>query len=206
MTIRCNAHPGGPVDLEPSAFYPSDQRRKIAICIKCRLRRAKELRDRKKQASVAPTAATSNDIMTVTPQVEQVQSVIETMYSNQPTQTMQKIGGYYISENTLLLVDTTQTDRVVIHTTLLEIDRETKHPRNKRLLFTLANDPKEYHGILAWVDRLAGTPIDVTSTVNEHAALQLAAETEQKLVAANKRIEELEAALKPLRALLNNTQ
>lgn len=192
MTIRCSAHLTEPVDLDITAFYLSDRIHKIAICKKCRLRRAKEKRIAAKQA-----------LHIETPNIETPQN--NTSSNQESFGSMRKVGGYFISENALLIADALTVGRIVVYTTILEIDRETKTPRNKRLIFTQQNDPQEYRLMVTWLATLAGSPIETIETANEQAALQLADEATTKLAAAIKQIQELEAALAPLRKLLNTT-
>lgn len=208
-TITCTSHPTGNTDLDASLFYESDHGKKFGTCKECRKRKAKELRIKRRDTSDTTPQPVFVSIS------DETKSTEPTMPANEQTITassgtldqfpksMQRIGGYYISETTVLLADVTNAGRVVVHTSLLEIDRETKTPRNKRLLFTQQNDPIEYKTMLAWLDTLAGTPIEIVNAANETAALQLAAEMETKLNAANTKIAQLEAALAPLRALMN---
>lgn len=201
MTIRCSAHPNGSIDLPETAFYASDRNHKVAICKECRKRKAKQRAAAARQlrrAVIVPI----NDVALETPPIDTPETQPRNVQATSDG-SMQKIGGYYISANAVLIADVTQAGRVVVHTSLLEIDRETKHPRNKRLLFTQVNDPIEYKAMLTWLDQLAGVPIELITNANELAALQLAEEMQTKLTAANQRIAELEAAIAPLRSLLN---
>lgn len=207
-TITCTSHPTGDTDLDTSLFYESDHGKKFGTCKECRKRKAKELRIKRRNTPDTPqpvfVSISDEPISTVPtmPANEQATTALSGTLDQFP-KSMQRIGGYYISETTVLLADVTNAGRVVVHTSLLEIDRETKTPRNKRLLFTQQNDPIEYKTMLAWLDTLAGTPIEIVNAANETAALQLAAEMEIKLNAANTKIAQLEAALAPLRALMN---
>ena len=114
---------------------------------------------------------------------------------------VRKIGGYYIHENALLIADAMQDGKLVLHTTILEIDGDTKHPRNKRIIFMRQHSPDEYHACLAWLASLCGSDAPASNDERD-AALQLADEATQKLIAAQSEIAELKAALEPLKALL----
>lgn len=196
MTIRCYGHPGGPVDLDESLFYPSMRNRKVTLCRECHLRKGREKRKHRLEAKAAPTLST--------PALAPALS-IEPVTEPATETRIRKIGGYYIHENALLIADVMQAGKVVLYTTILEIDGETKHPRNKRIIFTQQNAPDEYRAMLTWLGDLSDRPADV-ATANEQAALQLAEEATSKLAEAENRIKELESALAPLKALLGQAK
>lgn len=114
-----------------------------------------------------------------------------------------KINGYYIAPRAILIVDTLQNDKVVIHTSILEIDGETKHPRNKKLIFTRQHAPDEYQAVIAWLRENADVPIPATQSEDTQVALQLAEEATVKLAAAEKEIEALKKKVAQFRALLD---
>ena len=118
------------------------------------------------------------------------------------TAIMIKVSGYYISPRTILIVDTLQEGKVVIHTSILEIDGETKHPRNKKLTFTRPHAPDEYRAIMAWLHDNSTTP-DMTSA-DAHAAIQLAEEAGTKLRDAQEEIKTLKSKIAQFRALLGD--
>lgn len=192
--MKCNQHPGGPADLPLDNFYPSDHGREWAPCKACRLRTAKERDEAKKNGTYVPKAKTFAR--------KQPQAVATAELVTQPT--MYKIGGYYIHHDAILIADTLQDGKVTLYTTILEIDGETKHPRNKKLLFTKQHAPDEYRACLAWLADMAGAPRLETSD-NERAAMELADEATKRLAAANKEIADLKSALAPLKALLNGS-
>ena len=169
MTI-CKNHPGGSADLPEANFYPSDLSGRTPICKACRARMAKA-RTKKQALQSAPTA---------------------------PVHGRLKVGGYYLHPDCILIVDTLQDGKLVLHTSIIEIEPESKHPRNKKLIFTRQHAPAEYAAIVAW---LGGNAPAVADPERE-AALQLADEATQKLIAAEARIKDLEAAIAPLRALM----
>lgn len=117
--INCNYHPGGPAMLDENAFSPSDRTRVSAPCRACRARMARE-RDAKVKAG------------TYVPKTRKWAPHAETATTERITPAhFVRIGGYYFAQGTILLADTLQDGKVVLHTTILEIDGETKHPRNK---------------------------------------------------------------------------
>lgn len=108
-----------------------------------------------------------------------------------------KIGTLYIPETVNWLADTLDTGRVTLHTAILEIDPNTKHARNKRVTFRKDTEPREYAQLVAWLDDLAGEPPNVV----DETALELAAELEMKLNAANKEIADLKAKIDAIRGI-----
>ena len=174
MTI-CKQHPGGAKELPANAFYPSDQGRAFAPCKECR-KTGKRIAPKPQQPAIAVTTLAVGGAV-------------------------RKIGGYYIHENALLIADAMQDGKLVLHTTILEIDGDTKHPRNKRIIFTRQHSPDEYRACLAWLESLCGSDAPASNDERD-AALQLADEATQKLIAAQSEIAELKAALEPLKALL----
>lgn len=174
----CKNHPGGSTDLPEESFYPSDLERKAPICKACRARMAKA-RTKKQALQSAPTAIAVAELAT-------------------PLHGRLKVGGYYLHPDCILIVDTLQDGKVTLHTSIIEIEPESKHPRNKKLIFTRQHAPAEYAAIVAW---LGGNAPDLADPERE-AALQLADEATQKLIAAEARIKELEAAIAPLKALM----
>lgn len=173
MTI-CKQHPGGAKELPDAAFYPSDQGRNYAPCKECRKTGKRTPKPQQPATTVTAIAVGG---------------------------AMRKIGGYYIHENALLIADAVQDGKLVLHTTILEIDGDTKHPRNKRIIFTRQHSPDEYRDCLAWLTSLCGSDASASNDERD-AALQLADEATQKLIAAQAEIAELKAALEPLKALL----
>lgn len=127
------------------------------------------------------------------------QTAIPMPVSNAPASTppMVKIGPLYLHERLVLLADTGEQGRLIIHTTIIEIDPATKHPRNKRITFKQESEPAEYRAALAWLDSMTGS-----APASDDTALELAAETERKLNAANDRIKELEQQLSIVRSAL----
>ena len=178
MTI-CKNHPGGSADLPEANFYPSDLSGRTPICKACRARMAKA-RTKKQALQSAPTAIAVAELAT-------------------PVHGRLKVGGYYLHPDCILIVDTLQDGKLVLHTSIIEIEPESKHPRNKKLIFTRQHAPTEYAAIVAW---LGGNTPPPASDAERDAALQLAEEAEKKLAAAQLRIEELESAIAPLRALI----
>lgn len=111
-----------------------------------------------------------------------------------------KVNKYYIAPATILIADTLQDGKVVLHTSILEIDGETKHPKNKRLIFTQQHAPDEYAAVLAWLRANAGMPhVDPNDA---QAALQLAEEATSQLAEARKEIATLKTKIAQFRALL----
>lgn len=111
-----------------------------------------------------------------------------------------RIGAYYMHERMLHIVHMGQqdgSDAVRFYTSMIEIDPNTKHSRNKVINFVKARDPREYGQALAWLDSLAGKPHAADET-----ALELAAELEDKLNAAHKEIAELKAKIEAIRGAL----
>jgi hypothetical protein len=188
-TIRCNNHPGGPADLPEADFYASDRNQRAAMCRQCRLDRAAEKRGAARQATSAQPA----------PAIEASAVVTEL---TTPT-SVRRIGGYFIHEQCLLVADTMQAGKVTLFTTILEIDGDTKHPRNKRIIFSQQASPDEYRATLAWLNELAGAPTAPAADAERDTALQLAEEYETKLRAAENKNAELEKALSGVRSLLN---
>ncbi len=114
---------------------------------------------------------------------------------------MVRIGELYLHERMLLIADTARqeaSDAVRIYTTVIEVDPATKHPRNKVVNFIKTRDPREYAQALVWLNSLAGAPIEAV----DDTALELAAETELKLSAANKEIAALKAKIEAIRSMI----
>ena len=172
------------MELPTSAFYPSDQARKEVPCKECRNRLAKERNQREVTVARASTNGTRSNGKSPTVAAKHGRL---------------QIGGYYLHPDCILIVDTLQDGKVVLHTSIIEIEPESKHPRNKKLIFTRQHAPTEYAAIVAW---LGGNTPPPASDAERDAALQLAEEAEKKLAAAQLRIEELESAIAPLRALI----
>ena len=111
-----------------------------------------------------------------------------------------RIGDLFLHER-LLLIASVQfqeaSPAIRIHTTILELDPATKHPRNKVLNFIKARDPREYAQAMAWLDSMAGSPPAADDT-----ALELAADLEIKLNAARKEIADLKAKIEAIRGAL----
>lgn len=118
------------------------------------------------------------------------------------TPTIIKVHRYYINPSAILIVDTLQADKIVIHTSVLEIDGETKHPRNKRLIFTKQHALDEYQAIMGWLCANSNTP--PTAPEDAQAALQLAEEATARLTEAHKEIASLKAKIAQFRALLGD--
>lgn len=180
MTI-CKNHPGGSADLPEESFYPSDLERKAPICKACRAR-IKSARIKKQAMQSAPAQPTAIAVAELAT----------------PVHGRLKVGGYYLHPDCILIVDTLQDGKVVLHTSIIEIEPESKHPRNKKLIFTRQHAPAEYAAIVAWL----GGNAPALADPEREAALQLADEATQKLIAAEARIKELEAAIAPLKALM----
>lgn len=200
--IRCFKHLGGPTDLPAEDFYPSDRARAYAQCKVCRARLDKERQEAKKNGTYVPKQA---KFAPKKKQPELIKPVaIEPVSELVTPPRFVKIGGYFLAESAVLLADTLQDGKVTLYTTVLEIDGETKHPRNKKLLFTRQHAPDEYNATITWLYGASDAPTPTTSE-NEQAAMQLAEEAMQQLKAAKQRIQELEAALAPVKALLNGS-
>ena len=110
------------------------------------------------------------------------------------------IGNLYLHERLLLIADKTQIDgspALRVHTTVIEVDPATKHPRNKVIKIIKSQEPREYAQVVAWLDSLAGLPHAIDET-----ALELAAELESKLNAAQKEIAELKGKIDAIRGAL----
>ena len=116
---------------------------------------------------------------------------------------MSRIGGYYIHESAVLIADVMQDGKVTLFTTILEIDGDTKHPRNKKLLFTKQHAPTEYRETIAWLKSMASEPIDTADDTDRETALQLAEEATQKLIAAEKKIADLQAKIDSIKIAMN---
>jgi len=116
---------------------------------------------------------------------------------------MARVGGYYIHESAVLIADVMQDGKVTLFTTILEIDGETKHPRNKKLLFTQQHAPTEYRATIAWLKSMASEPIDTADDTDRETALQLAEEATQKLIAAEKKIADLQAKIDSIKIAMN---
>ena len=101
-----------------------------------------------------------------------------------------------------MIVDTLQAYKVTIHTSILEIDGETKHPRNKRLIFTKQHAPDEYQAIMDWLASHSETP--PVAPEDTQAALQLAEEATTKLRDAQEEIKTLKHKIASFRALLGD--
>jgi len=109
-----------------------------------------------------------------------------------------RIGEFYLSERMILIAHTGNQEgspAIRFYTSILEIDPTTKHPRNKIVNFTKSRDPKEYAQALAWLNSMAG---EMPPAVDD-TALELAAELEKKLNAANAEIAELTRKLDIIR-------
>ena len=111
-----------------------------------------------------------------------------------------RIGELYLHERLLLVADTARqegSDAVRLYTTIIEVDPASKHPRNKIINFVKARDPREYAQARAWLDSLAGVPPPAV----DETALELAAEFERKLNAANEEIATLKAKIEAIRVM-----
>jgi len=109
-----------------------------------------------------------------------------------------RIGEFYLSKRMILIAHTGNQEgspALRFYTSILEIDPATKHPRNKIVNFTKARDPKEYAQAVAWLNSMAG---EMPPAVDD-TALELAAELEKKLNAANAEIAELTRKLDIIR-------
>ena len=112
-----------------------------------------------------------------------------------------RIGELYLHERLLLIADTARqeaSDAVRLYTTIIEVDPASKHPRNKIINFVKARDPLEYAQARAWLDSLAGVPPQAV----DETALELAAELEGKLIAANKEVADLKAKIEAIRGMI----
>ncbi len=107
------------------------------------------------------------------------------------------IGELYIPQSMTWIADTIDRRAITLHTAILEIDPATKHPRNKRITFHKDREPREYAQFIAWLDGMAGVPPQAV----DETALELAAELEKKLNAANKEIAELKAKIDAIRGM-----
>ena len=196
---KCYKHPGGSVELPADAFYASDRDRPSAMCRECRLRGEKERAAAKKNGTyVAKRPVWARHEKPATndsaPHVATEAALITPAH-------FVKIGGYYFAQGTILLADTLQADKVTLHTTILEIDGETKHPRNKKLLFTRQHAPEEYYAVLAYLSAASGVPT-ADPSMNEEAAMALAEEATKALAAAQEQIKELRTKLDKFKAVL----
>ena len=197
--IKCNYHPGGSAMLDEDAFSPSDRTRVSAPCRACRARMARERDARVKAGTYVPK---TRKWAPSQPSTNGAAPSAETATTERITPAhFVRIGGYYFAQGTILLADTLQDGKVVLHTTILEIDGETKHPRNKKLLFTRQHAPEEYHATLAYLSAASDAP-PADPSVNEQVAMQLAEEAAAELANANKQIEELRAKLEKFKAVL----
>ena len=101
----------------------------------------------------------------------------------------------------LLIADTARqeaSEALRIYTTIIEVDPATKHPRNKIVNFIKTRDPREYAQAVAWLDSLAGAPIEAV----DDTALELAVDLERKLNAANEEIGQLKAKIEAIRGMI----
>jgi hypothetical protein len=197
-TIRCNKHPGGATDLPETDFYPSDRKNPSGMCKKCNAAYYKAHDAAKRAARKAEKEQAAPAQPTPSPVVEP--SAVSAELTT--TCAMRRIGGYFIHEQALLVADALQPGKVTLFTTILEIDGETKHPRNKRIIFSQQASPDEYRATLQWLAELSSTPAPAADAERD-AALQLAEEYETKLRAAENKNAELEKALSGVRSLLN---
>lgn len=199
-TVQCYCHPGGAADLPEDEFAPSDRTRLSAPCRKCRARTAKERDQARKNGTYVPKVRrwAPQRPKTIQPN-ESAANAAELIAPSR----FVKIGGYFIAENAVLIVDALQEGKVTLFTTILEIDGETKHPRNKKLIFTRQHSPDEYRTTIAWLSAMAGEPMTTAPSMNEQAAMQLAEEATTRLTAANKQIEELKAKIAQFKTLLD---
>lgn len=111
------------------------------------------------------------------------------------------IGEYFFHERMLHVVTTAPQEgspALRFHTTIIEIDPATKHPRNKVINFIKSREPREYAQALAWLHGLAGSPAPAV----DETALELAADLEKQLNAAKIEIAELKAKLEAIRGAL----
>jgi len=200
MKITCYCHPGGRTELDESEFAPSDRTRESAPCRKCRARLERERTAAKKAGTYTPKHRRYSPQRKAVEQPATPEPITAELIT---THTFVKIGGYFVAERAILLADTLQDGKVTLFTTILEIDGETKHPRNKKLIFTRQHAPEEYSATIAWLNSSAGVPTIVEPTMNEQAAMQLAEEATERLKTANKEISDLKAKLAQFRALLN---
>jgi len=113
-----------------------------------------------------------------------------------------KAGGYYIAGEAILIAGCHERDKVVLYTSIIEIDGVTKLSRNKRIVFNRQQEPDEYAAIMAWLRANANEP--QTSPEDTHAALQLAEEATGKLTVALAEIETLKGKLAQFRAMLQD--
>ena len=114
---------------------------------------------------------------------------------------MVRIGELYLHERMLLIADTARqeaSEALRIYTTIIEVDPATKHPRNKIVNFIKTRDPREYAQAVAWLDSLAGAPIEAV----DDTALELAVDLERKLNAANEEIGQLKAKIEAIRGMI----
>lgn len=118
----------------------------------------------------------------------------------QPTAAYIKAGGYYIASPAILIAGTHEKDKVVLYTSIIEIDGVTKLSRNKRIVFTKQQEPDEYAAVMAHLRINSATPDTTPEDIT--AALQLAEEASAKLALANKEIESLKTKIAQFRAVL----
>lgn len=110
-----------------------------------------------------------------------------------------RIGDFLLHDRAMVLADTRKIeglDAIRLVTTILEYDTTFRAVRNKVLTFSKKEDPREYAAMRAWLDSLAGKAPTVDDT-----ALELAAELESKLNAANREIAELKAKIDAIRGM-----
>lgn len=199
-TVRCYCHPGGAADLPEDQFAPSDRSRVSAPCRKCRQRTNQEREQARKNGTYVPKA---RRWAPQKPKQAQPNAVTDATTELISPARFVKIGGYFIAENTVLIADALQEGKVTLFTTILEIDGDTKHPRNKKLIFTRQHSPDEYRATIAWLNAMAGEPALAVPSMNEQAAMQLAEEATTRLASANKQIEELKAKIAQFKTLLD---
>ncbi len=112
-----------------------------------------------------------------------------------------RIGEFLFHERVILIADKARqdgSDAIRLITSVLEYDTTFRAVRNKVINFTKSRDPREYAAMRAWLDGMAGVPPQAV----DETALELAAELERKLNAANQEIAELKAKLEAIRGAL----
>lgn len=113
---------------------------------------------------------------------------------------LMRISDFLLHERAIVLADARKiegSDAIRLITPILEYDTTFRATRNKVLTFSKKDDPKEYAAIRVWLDGMAGSPPIVDET-----ALELAADLEVKLNAANQEIAELKAKIESIRGML----
>lgn len=127
-----------------------------------------------------------------------------------PLPVARRIGGYSIRTEAFLMADLSTPEQVTIYTCVLEIDKDTRLNKNKRLLFRRSE--VEYADTLRWIADMERGALDPAAAdqlaqakANEDAALEMAEKAQTELDAARAKIVEYEEMFAPFLAKLQKS-